>query len=130
MTEPQENPAPETFPVIIQLVDHIGNPPKQFDPVTVEFYQPNGTQVIMLGRGAALIERMPSRAMFGIAQILDVLDALVVDPEQQAWLTDNMVHGYVELDNLKDAIDGIRADDAEPSAKSKLPVKRARSGRR
>jgi hypothetical protein len=121
--------AADIFEVPIQLVDPLGL--EEFDAVLVKFYQPNDTQMVMLARGASLAQRMPTKAVHGVAQILDVLDALVVEPEQREWLTDNMIKGLVQLDNLRDVIEGFRTDEREQAnSKPKLPVKRARSGSR
>lgn len=99
------------------------------DEVTVVFYEPTEGQMTMLARGASMAQRMPGRAVHGIAMILDVIDALIVSPDQRDWFNESMIQAVIDINALSSVLDAANNRDDAP-VKPKLPVKRARSGGR
>jgi hypothetical protein len=112
-----------TFEVPLQLID-------ADDPVVVTFYQPTQGQMAMMMRGVSLAQRSPTKMMHGVAQILDVIGALIVEPDQRDWMEDAMTNGVLDLDELVGVVNKIAEEDPDKPGVAKKPAQRAVRGRR
>jgi hypothetical protein len=104
----------------------------------IMFHFPSDGQLAVIARGARRAMRGGgANALEAIGLILDVIDKMVVDPDDRNWLEDGLINASLSLDDFIAVMDGINADDdgdeeeSRPARKSVAATARARSnGRR
>lgn len=95
----------------------------------VKFDAPDEGQLAVMMRGVAAWQRGGPLVLKGVTMILDVLDALIVSPDDVAFLEAEMTAGRAGLKHMQAMLDEIgveMAQDAEPAK----PTPAARRGRR
>jgi hypothetical protein len=95
----------------------------------IDFMQPTEAQAVMLARFAGVAERNPGSAVFAIARIFDVIDALVVKAADRAWLEDELIAGRVEIGEFIAVLDMIKQEATAASEPKKAVRGRPRSAR-
>jgi hypothetical protein len=124
---------PETFPVSFTRKtiekDDKGNDKIVLDKREVVFNHPSEGQIAVIARAARKAERGGgANIVEAVGLILDVMDKMVVDPDNRNWLEEGLIDTSLKLDDFLGVLDGINAkkDDSKPAG----PARVARSGRR
>lgn len=95
----------------------------------IDFTQPTEAQAVMLARFAGVAERNPGTAVFAIARIFDVIDALVVESGDRAWLEDELIAGNVEISEFIAVLDMMKQEAVAAAEPKKAVRGRPRSAR-
>jgi hypothetical protein len=95
----------------------------------ITFNPPNEGQSAIIARAVRKANRGGRAALDAIALVLDVIDALVVNPEDRDFLEDGLIDTSIELNDFIGVLDGINGGKDEPKP-AKTVATRARSGRR
>lgn len=103
--------------------------PVSFGDREIMFNQPTEGQLAVIGKAVWLAKRGGDSTVNGIGLILNVIDKLVVEPNDRNWLEDGLMDGSVKLDDFIAVLDGLNAGvEEEPRPKPKRLANSARSG--
>lgn len=103
--------------------------PVEFGDREITFNQPSEGQIAVLARAVRKANRGGPAVIDGVALILDIIDNLVVDPEDRNFLEDGLINDTITLNDFIGVLDGMNAG-REDRAKPVANASRARSGRR
>jgi hypothetical protein len=127
----EKDQTPEEFPV--EFPDGLDG---ENEPKTrkVMFRNPSEGQIAVMARGARRAMRGGANTVEAVGLILDVIDKMVIDPDDRNWLEDGLIDDSIKLDDFLGVLDGINAggnEGSEPARKSVASSARPRSnGRR
>jgi hypothetical protein len=95
----------------------------------IVFYRPTEGQTLMIARATGAMQRGGLSSMMGVSMLLDQLEALIVDPDDAAFLVDGMTHGVIDAPDLTPMMEAINASMTDAPTTGPTPRARA-NGRR
>jgi hypothetical protein len=105
--------------------------PVTFKDREVMFNPPSEGQIAVIARAGRKAQRGGGQnAVDAIGLILDVIDRLVVDPDDRNWLEEGLIDASIELDDFIGVLDGINQGGQEEEPKKAAAPARARAARR
>jgi hypothetical protein len=111
---------PDTEPVLLDVT---------ISSRKIVFRAPTDGQLLMIGRATGAMQRGGVPSLMGVSMLLDVVEALIVDPDDVDFLIAGMTNGVIDANDLSPLMDKI--NENTPDAPTNGPAPRARAnGRR
>lgn len=92
----------------------------------VTFKRPTDSQWAALVKYSEIVRRNPERTLQGIARMLEVIDNMVVEPDDRLYLEDLMVAGTLDMAELVRVIEKFDEEAAKPAKKAPARARRVR----
>lgn len=89
----------------------------------------NDAQIALMARESRLLQRDSvegSRKLTGVARMFDILESMVVQEEDQEYMTDLITSGDLTLNDLLGFVTAFKSEDEKPKVRrGRPPLKRS-----